>query len=391
MKGSHFSRGAHLRATRAPWHDPSVSRDLAPIAALLLAACTTGTARTDAGDARVDAGEPRVDAGLLPDAGPLCGCTGGLHNSRIFLMSDQAELWMYDPIADAFEFVVGPVCATVDRPFSMAIDPRGLAWVQYIETRRVLTIDVNDLRACEDSGYLPTVREFPHFGMSFVQRGACASLYGLSYSGGGEHREGPGLGYLGRVEGDPPRMTTLAPIDYDGGELAGTGDGRLFGFTGVDPAKLVELDPDTGETIDVLPLDGISLTYANAFAFFAGDVYLFTEALPTECDACFERECPEAWAACEDDSSCVEQVACAIETASVMDDCGGGAGGEMLSCMSTCSDACFVSPRARVSQVTRIDWDESDGAGRAITVVRRDSPLRVVGAGTSPCVPTVPF
>lgn len=366
---------------------------LGPIAALLLAACTTSTTRhDDAGDPTPDdAGPSRPDSGPPVDAGPLCGCTDGLHNSRIFLMSDQAELWSYDPIADAFELVVGPVCATTDDPFSMAVDPRGVAWVQFIETRRLLTIDVNDLAACEDSGYLPTVPELPHFGMSFVQRGACASLYALSYSGGGEHREGPDLGYLGVVEGDPPRMTTLASIDYDGGELSGTGDGRLFGFTGVRPAKLVEFDPDTGETLAVLPLDGLDQTNANAFAFFAGDIYIFTEAVPEGCFECFEAECPDGWAACQEDAVCSEHVQCAITAADVRDDCGGGAGEPMLSCMGACSDPCFIAPRGRVSQVTRVDWDESDGPGRAVTVVRRDSPIRVVGAGTSPCVPTAPF
>jgi hypothetical protein len=49
------------------------------------------------------------------------------------------------------------------------------------------------------------------------------------------------------------------------------------------------------------------------------------------------------------------------------------------------------STRARVSQVSRLDWDQSDGAGRTLVVELPEAPIRIVGAGTSPCVPTAPF
>ena len=47
--------------------------------------------------------------------------------------------------------------------------------------------------------------------------------------------------------------------------------------------------------------------------------------------------------------------------------------------------------RTRVSQVTRLDWDESDGAGRTLTVVNEAAPIRVVGAGSSTCVQIEPY
>lgn len=376
---------APVTCARGLWQSSGMWRSTA-LCALAALGCTTNHVRPDAG--RADAGE---DAPVGADGGPLCGCTPGAHGSRIFVLSDDAELWSFDPLTLAFELVVGPVCATTDRPFSMAVDPRGLAWIQYSGTRRLLTIDVNDLRACEDSGYLPTNPDFPLFGMAFLQDGECARLYAHSYDGEGFFEEGAGIGRLGVVEGDPPRLSTLAPIDYDGGELSGTGDGRLFAFTGVGPAKLVEYDPEDGSVVSVHPLEGFSKTNASAFAFFGGDIYLFTEALPTECESCFEAECASDWAACREDAACQEQIACAIERGDVSDDCGGGAGAPMLACLEGCSTACLVSSRARVSQVTRVDWDESDGPGRALTVEVAEAPIRIVGAGTSPCVPTVPF
>jgi hypothetical protein len=73
------------------------------------------------------------------------------------------------------------------------------------------------------------------------------------------------------------QMQQLGIIDYDGGELSGTGDGRLFAFAGASPAKLVEYDKTDASVIDTLPLDTLELTNAFAFAFFGGDFYFFTE------------------------------------------------------------------------------------------------------------------
>ncbi len=361
------------------------------VAALLALGCTKSTV-PDAGglsDAGIDANGP--DAAVGSDGGPVCGCAPGSHGALIYLLSQDAELWTFDPLTLESRFVVGPVCATDDDPFSMAIDAEGRAWMLFSRTRRVLTIDVNALAACEDSGYLPTVAELPLFGMSFLEGAdGCDTLYGISYSGEGPFREGPGIGRLARIDGDPPRATILASVDYDGGELAGTGDGRLFAFAGVDPSKLVEYDPSDGAVLDVLPLDGLPRTNANAFAFFGGDVWFFTEAFGEDCDACFEANCASAWLACQADATCADQVECAMEAGDVSDACGGGAGAEMLECLGTCSAECLVRPRARVSRATRLDWDASDGPGRALTIEVPALPIRVVGAATSPCVPVAP-
>src|SRR5690606_8537571 len=71
-------------------------------------------------------------------------------------------------------------------------------------------------------------------------------------------------------------MEEIGPINYDGGELTGTGDGRLFAFAG-SPAKLIEYDKDTAEVVATEQLN-MSLTNAFAFGFYGGDFYLFTEA-----------------------------------------------------------------------------------------------------------------
>jgi hypothetical protein len=346
--------------------------------AVVVVGCTTGRETPDAA--------PRADVNSA------CACTEGPHGARIFVLSDEGGLWSYDPIADAYELVVDPVCATTESPYSMAVDAHGVAWILYSDTRRIQNFDIVHPGACTDSGYLPTDAQFPLFGMGFARLAdGCSSLFAHSYSGDGAFSEGPASGALGVIEGDPLRMRTLSAIDYDGGELSGTGDGHLFSFAGVSPAKLVQYDPVTGAVVETVMLRGLSKTNASAFAFYGGDFYFFTEALPQECGTCFQANCGTAYGMCTADPACNDQLRCAIERGRVTDECGGGVGTEMLNCLGTCSSDCLTPARARVSQVTRLDWDRSDGPDRSLTVIRTDSPIRVVGAGTSPCVPTVPF
>lgn len=360
-----------------------------PALLLLLA---LGCGRSSGPDAGADVPPGPPDA---PDGGfEVCGCRPGPHASHVYVLSDDAELYAFDPRAGTFDFVIGPVCSALPSPYSMAVDPAGRLWILEAESRRIQTFDLLAPGPCLDSGYLPTSPAFPLFGMGFSSPhpdAACASLFVHSYSGSGPFREGPGLGAVGVIDGSPLGVRRLATSDFDGAEVTGTGDGRVFVLGGGSPAKLVEVDRSTGEPLEVFPLAGLPRTNASALAFFAGDFYLFTEALPTDCEACFETACDAAWASCRADTGCAEQVECAIERGEVTDACGGGASPAMVACLTSCQTACLTSPGARVSQVTLLDWDRSDGPDRTLRTLPIPVPIRVVGAGTSPCVPTVPF
>jgi len=91
------------------------------------------------------------------------------------------------------------------------------------------------------------------------------------------------------------------------------------------------------------------------------------------------------------DTTCDQQLDCAIEAGRVTDSCGGGVSSAMLACLQSCSTQCLSSAGARLSQVTRLDYDRSESPDRALTLVNGNAPIRIVGAGTSPCVPVVPF
>ena len=333
-------------------------------------------------DARPD-GAPMLDA-MAGDGGRACSCTSGAHLDRIFLMSDDAELWSFDPLTESFAFVVGPVCDG-EIPFSMAVDERGIAWVQELDTLSMQLIDVNAPGLCERSPYVRTNPDFGLFGMSFVARSetdACSDLYVQTYSGDGSFDEGPNLGRLGVIDPVSGDLTEIGSLGYDGGELTGTGDGRVYAFTGVDPVKIVELDRDTGAELAVFPLDGVGKTNASAVAFFGGAIYIFTEAIPAGCEPCLQSTCPVEVAACRDDELCAEHLQCVLETAEMTDACGGFLSEPVRDCLITCESTCAVRPRFRTSQVIRLDLD----TGTFETLVD-EGPIRVVGAASSPCVP----
>lgn len=382
---------------RSPTTFSSLARLLVASALLLVVAgCSSRTKTTGDAGPGFDGAPPR-DAS--PDGAPSCDCVPGPHNDLLYVMSDTAELWSFDPRTHAFAFVAGPVCGgtSAPRPFSMAVDANGLAWILFIDSLDILTIDVKDPGACGDPGYNRTNPDFGLFGMAFVTQqpaSRCERLYLHTYDGDGPFSEGESIGRLGVIDPITGDLTELALVDFDGGELAGTGDGRLFAFAGVDPVKLVEYDRATGSVIDILPLGGLTKTNASAFAFAGGDAWIFTEAPPPDCDPCLSAQCGEAYAACIADATCRDQLACAIELGRITDECGGGMPAEMMTCVgTTCRDRCLPSVRARVSRVSRLDFDGSDSptGERSLTIVEDAAPIRIVGAGASTCVQTIPF
>ncbi|MEM9069085.1 MAG: hypothetical protein AAGE52_11295 [Myxococcota bacterium] len=350
-----------------------------------LLACSSERTRTD-GSTDTDGGS---DSGADASADP-CACLPGPHTENIFVISADGEIWRFNPRTLDFTFVVGPVCAG-QTPFSMGVDAEGVAWINIIDSLAVLNLDLLAPSACTDSTYQRRNPEFGLFGMSFATRSAtdvCADLFVMTYSGDGSFDEGPDLGRLGVIDPVGGALTPLASNNFDGGELTGTGDGRLFGFAGVAPVKLIEFDRETGGTLREIPLDGVRKTNSSAVAFFGGDIYLFTEATAPECSTCLDAECGAALDACEDDAVCSEHLDCVLATPMFSDECGGGLSEEMVRCLDRC-EACTRGSVARTSRVLRYDLDESDGGGLSEPV--EEAPIRIVGAASSPCVPVGPI
>ncbi|MCY0994186.1 hypothetical protein OV203_44060 [Nannocystis sp. ILAH1] len=305
---------------------------------------TTGAEATSEGAVTTGGGGPKFDLG--DDTGPstttgpddvLCPCAPKL--DLIYVLSDDRELWTYDPLGNSFE-LVGPLgCPTTDGTFSMGVGRDGFAWIQttlpqgpsnYVGD--LFRLDVTNPQNCVDPNYVPGANGWVHFGMAFVSASAddpCDALYGQHWNGqAGLWSEGPGAGKLGVFDPVVMQMTTIGPTNYNGAELTGTGDGRLYAFGGVPNAKLIQFDKQTAQAIETLPFNNLPLTNAFAFAFWGGDFYFFTLGDP--------------------------------------------------------------NGQADYSKVTKLDYDDSDNSGKALTTVHANAPIRVVGAGVSTCAPLEP-
>lgn len=240
-----------------------------------IAETTSGAGRPDG--TSTDDGIAKLDL-AVPDLGgshTACPCAAG--TDLVLLLSAHGELWTFDPTTVAFERLGALDCPVFSSTsFSLALDHLGQAFVEFEATGDIFTVDLDDL-ACTDPGYTPPASEPRRFGLGFVAdptESACEIMLGWSFDGAG-WSEGPGVGRLVRFTGTSLVASVLAEIDFNGGELAATGDGRVLAFTGAPQAAIVEIERDTGEVIDRIDLPGVALTDAFGVASWGGDVYLF--------------------------------------------------------------------------------------------------------------------
>ena len=229
---------------------------------------TTGSTSGDASTG--DASTGFVDACPCPDLEVAL-------DDGIFVLSITAQLWKYFPETNMFQ-QLGPLgCGLPPTTFSMAVDRSGYAWVQYQggELRKVAVTNVDD---CTDPGYVVGQQGVTNFGMAFVSNSesdACDRIYGNKASG---IPEGNAVSDFFSIDPMTLQVGVIGKSDYGTAEVTGTGDGRAFFFAGQNPAKLVEIDKANAAKLNVIPLPGVELGNAWAFAFFAGDFYFFTNS-----------------------------------------------------------------------------------------------------------------
>ena len=255
--------------------------------------------------------------------GDQCPCVAD--NQDIYVLSDLGTIWSFDPTNNEFDFITDVDCGGMTDTFSMGVSRKGRAWVQY-GSGDIYTVDLKDPgSACKDPGFTPGAPLFPNFGMAFVTNSSDDPCDKLyAHSGIEPGLIGDDVGALGVIDPETLALSEIAKIDYAWGELTGTGDGRLFAFQGDAPPFIAEYDKTTGDMLGSWPLAGVASPSAFAFAAWGGDFYLFMT-----------------------------------------------------------DDGDFAS----MSRVLHVDFDESEGDGKAITVIVPAAPIRIVGAGVSTCAP----
>lgn len=296
---------------------------------------TTAASMMITGESGESGEPPKFDLGgseATTGVDETCPCAPKL--DLIYVLSDERELWTYDPEQNVFAMVGALGCPTSDGTFSMGVGRDGKAWIQTTTSQGqgnvgdLFVLDVNDPANCSDPGYTPGANGWQQFGMGFVSNSMadpCDRLYGQHWDGSpGGFSEGPNFGKLGVFDPMALQVTTIGATDYNGAELTGTGDGRLYAFGGSPSAKLIQFDKTSAQVLETVPFADFPLTSAFAFAFWGGDFYFFTEG------------------------------------------------------------------KFPNSKVTKLDYDNSDGGGKALTTVNDAAPILIVGAGVSTCAPVLP-
>ena len=232
---------------------------------LLHCTAANGTASPDpdAGDPPPDAAE-NVEAGafntgipLPPDIGECAETT-----KQIYVLATDRALYRFLP--EKLEFVrIGQVaCPTVAGTFSMAIDRRGIAWVEYTDGR-LFAVDTTTAK-CQPTPFRPGQTGFETFGMGYSKNGDSETGETLYVSGVG----------LASLDTKTFKLGFLGSLTYGRTELTGL-DTQLFAFS-VGSGVIAGLNKTTGATEVVYRTSAVSERAAFAFAQWGGDFWVFT-------------------------------------------------------------------------------------------------------------------
>jgi len=219
----------------------------------------------------IDAAPPR-DANRLdcPDADA----------TLVYVVTTENELFSFFPTDGAFKFISTIACPAGpgDTPFSMAVDRKGVAYVEFTDQKiyRVSTAT----GACVATSYQPNQQGFGNFGMGYATNdiGPIETLFVAGTRDNGQ-TVSPGLA---RIDSNfnLTKVGNFVP-DIARAELTGTGDGRLFAFytKGADngpPSFIGEINTNTAQVIAETPFPTVDQGNGWAFAAWGGDFYMFT-------------------------------------------------------------------------------------------------------------------
>jgi len=235
---------------------------------------------------------PSIDVAVPPNSPPPVACADA-SATLIYLISEQSDLFSFDPSMDALTPIARINCPAMGicpstglpaTPFSMAVNQAGLAYIVYCNGQlfQVSTADGH----CEPTGFASQQLGFPPtFGMGFTQNpsSAAETLYVAGAVADG------GDAILGSIDTTTFALSVVGAFSpsISQPELTGTATGGLFGFYAINlpdggiPASsgIAQIDPFTAALIGNVPLPVVMQGYAWAFAFWGGDFYTFTAPL----------------------------------------------------------------------------------------------------------------
>lgn len=214
-----------------------------------------------------------------PPLPPFVECAD--ETKQIYVLGSDKALYRFYP--DTLKFVrIGTVaCPTTAGTFSMAIDRRGVAWVEYTDGR---LFAVNTANAkCQQTGFRPGQTGFEVFGMGYAKNGTPDPDAGDGGDGSdgsdgtdaavGEtlYVAGAGLASLDTTTFD---LKFLGSLSFGRTELTSL-DKQLFAFS-VGSGVIAGLNKETAATETVYRTTAVNEHAAFAFAQWGGDFWIFT-------------------------------------------------------------------------------------------------------------------
>lgn len=248
---------------------------------------------TASGDDASDEGGAKFDLADEPDSPGACACDGSqdgiyvLHNAGAFGIG-VTQIHFFDPLQKSFSLVGELDCPAPLgwTPSSMTVDRSGRAWVSYYDivtqSAKLFHVPLSDTSACEEAPYVPPGEGWWLVGMGYSTTDPTSNCDDLFIYNSDRYTEypdfGPGGSELARYDEISGMLEIVGPTAYPTAELTGSGDGQLLAFAAVDEtsAVLAVLDKTTGAALEHVVLEGVDTGSSFAFAFWGGDVYLFT-------------------------------------------------------------------------------------------------------------------
>jgi hypothetical protein len=245
--------------------------------AIVLSACGPQGKSSGFGNGSEDGGggDPGKDPGDFggSDAGQV-GSDGCSEAAKlVYVVSAENELYSFKPSELKFTRIGTLQCQSAGTPNSMAVARDGTAWVNYSDGRLFKVSTAN--ASCSSTTFQPRQSGFgSRFGMGFSSNSAGSKDETL-YIADVESAQGLGRIDLGSL--------TVAPVGRFGGnlavggELTGSGEGRLWGFFTTTPnATFAEIGKGNAQTSDSRTLQGVQTGTHWAFSFWGGDFWFYT-------------------------------------------------------------------------------------------------------------------
>lgn len=201
-----------------------------------------------------------VDASANPDPSILQDCSE--ETKQIYVLATDKSLYRFYP--ETLKFVrVGTLgCATSAGTFSMAIDRKGIAWVEFTDGS-LFSVDTTDA-SCKPTAFVTGQTGFETFGMGFAKNDGEEKGETLYVAGTG----------LAALDTKTFQLAFKGSLTYGRTELTGL-DTELFAYS-VESGVIAGLDKGNGKTKVTYRTSAIDRFGGFAFAQWGGDFWVFT-------------------------------------------------------------------------------------------------------------------